>query len=82
MKTRTALIVTIFIGVFYAAWGVFDTDAHTAYRNFALGLGISAVAFIGFGLRDYLKERQREADARLAEGRGLVWCRRDVEAGL
>jgi hypothetical protein len=69
MRIRIGLQLTAIIGLFYAAFGVFES-----LTKFAAGLIVSCLAVIAYGLLDTL-----ESDRRLSEGRDKVWQRRDAQ---
>jgi hypothetical protein len=69
MRIRIGLQLTAIIGLFYAAFGVFES-----LTKFAAGLIVACLAVIIYGLLDTL-----ESDRRLSEGRDKVWQRRDAQ---
>jgi hypothetical protein len=69
MRIRVGLQLTAIIGLFYAAFGVFES-----LTKFAAGLIVACLAVIVYGLLDTL-----ESDRRLSEGREKVWQRRDSQ---
>ena len=69
MRIRVGLQLTAIIGLFYAAFGLFES-----LTKFALGLIVACLAVIAYGLLDTL-----ESDRRLSEGREKVWQRRDSQ---
>jgi hypothetical protein len=71
MRIRIGLHLTAIIGLFYAAFGVFES-----LTKFALGLIVSCLAVIAYGMLDTLES---ESDRRLSEGREKVWQRRDAQ---
>jgi len=71
MRIRIGLLLTAIIGLFYAAFGVFES-----LTKFALGLIVSCLAAIAYGLLDTLES---QSDRRLSEGREKVWQRRDSQ---
>lgn len=68
-RIRIGLALTTIIGVIYGATSLF-----TSLTHFALGVIISALAVIGFGLCDTIEQRWRH------EHRENVWARRELEA--
>ena len=71
MRIRIGLLLTAIIGLFYAAFGVFES-----LTKFAVGLIVTSLAVIAYGLLDTLES---ESDRRLGEGREKVWQRRDAQ---
>jgi hypothetical protein len=71
MRIRIGLLLTAIIGLFYAAFGLFES-----LTKFAVGLIVSCLAVIAYGLLDTLES---ESDRRLSEGREQVWQRRESQ---
>jgi len=71
MRIRVGLQLTAIIGLFYAAFGLFES-----LTKFALGLIVACLAVIAYGLIDTLES---ESDRRLSKGREKVWQRRDAQ---
>jgi hypothetical protein len=71
MRIRIGLLLTAIIGLFYAAFGVFES-----LTKFALGLIVSCLAVIAYGLLDTLES---QSDRRLSQGREKVWQHRDSQ---
>ena len=71
MRIRVGLQLTAIIGLFYAAFGLFES-----LTKFGLGLIVACLAVIAYGLLDTLES---ESDRRLSEGREKVWQRRDAQ---
>jgi len=71
MRIRIGLQLTAIIGLFYAAFGVFES-----LTKFALGLIVSCLAVIAYGLLETLES---QSDRQLSEGREQVWQRRDAQ---
>ena len=69
MRIRVGLQLTAIIGLFYAAFGLFES-----LTKFAAGLIVACLAIIIYGLLDTL-----ESDRQLSEGREQVWQRRDSQ---
>lgn len=69
-RIRIGSAVTALLGLIYAAAALFDS-----LDQVALGLLVAGVASTGWGLCDWLEDRQ------IAEGRAAVWARRDREQG-
>jgi len=71
MRIRIGLQLTAIIGLFYAAFGVFES-----LTKFAVGLIVSCLAVIAYGLLETLES---QSDRRLSQGREQVWQRRDAQ---
>lgn len=70
-RVRIGLAITVILGAIYAAAGLFDS-----LHAFALGVIVSSLAVIGYGLVDFVEAHR---DEKLARGRAAVWARRDSE---
>jgi len=68
-RIRIGLMMTVIVGCFYAAFGVFES-----LTKFGVGLIVASVAWIVHGFLDY---RQSDHDYRIAQEREHVWARRD-----
>lgn len=71
-RIRIGLLITAILGMIFASAGLFDSLLHVA-----IGLIVSGVAVLLYGLVDYLDARR---DDELARGRAEVWARRDGSA--
>lgn len=67
-RIKIGSIITVMIGLMWAAVGLFDS-----LGQIAVGLLVAGIASTGWGLADWLE------DAAIAEGRQQVWARRDSE---
>jgi len=68
-RIRIGLALTFIIGSLYAAFGLFES-----LTKFSVGIIVSCLAVIGFGLLDHL---EAEHDNRIIRERQEVWARRD-----
>jgi hypothetical protein len=68
-RIRIGLALTFIIGSLYSAFGVFES-----LTKFSVGIIVSCLAVIGFGLLDHL---EAEHDNRIIRERQEVWARRD-----
>lgn len=50
MRVKTAFIAMIFIGVFFAVYGLFDV---TGWINFAIGVIVACVGVMGVGFMEF-----------------------------
>lgn len=68
-RIRIGLFLSAIFGLFYAAFGVFESTG-----KFAAGLIVCSLAVIGVGLVDHLESA---INTRLIDERESVWARRD-----
>ena len=70
-RIRIGLMITVIVGCFYAAFGVFES-----LTKFGVGLIVASTAWIVHGFLDY---QQSDHDYRITRERAQVWARRDGE---
>ena len=68
-RIRIGLALTFIIGSLYSAFGLFES-----LTKFSVGIIVSCLAVIGFGLLEHL---EAEHDNRIIRERQEVWARRD-----
>lgn len=70
-RIRIGLLITAILGMIYAAAGLFDSLTHVA-----IGLIVSSVAVLLYGLVEYVQARH---DDDIVRTREHVWARRDLD---
>jgi len=68
-RIRFGFAISVLIGSMYAAASLLDS-----VTQFGLGLAVSALGVIGYGLCDFIEVRHDELTA---QAREAVWARRD-----
>lgn len=71
MRIRVGLIMTMILGVIYAAAGLMSS-----LTDFGIGIAVVCAAIILHGLVHYIETRDT---ARMQQFRDAVWARRDQE---
>lgn len=68
-RIRIGMALSIVIGSIYAAAGLLDS-----LTDFGIGLAISCLGVIGYGLCDFIEDRHMHT---MEQGREAVWARRE-----
>ena len=69
-RIRIGMAISVLLGTMYATAGLFDS-----LTQFGLGLAVASLGVIGYGLCDFIEDRQMEE---MHRARHAVWARREA----